>query len=532
MSEAPQMVRPSPNEKEIQGSLPLNRPNPLGSTEINIEQFFPSSTFRAGQREAIHQIYDAFFRRNKRIVVAELPTGVGKSYVAATFAKLFKSAHILTVQKILQSQYESTFSWMFSMKGRAAYSCLRAPTKTCAQGPCRLDKNLKDTFCPHKVAWITAHEKPFVIHNFDSFYYQNKAMPYQTRPLLVIDEAHQLENKYLSFMSFTISNQKNPLLVVPNLSNAKEYKTLIGSQLLETTQKIDFLENKNEMSLEESIMFDSLKELQTKLEIFLYKIDTTEYVVDFEDHKTYQAAIFRPLFVGDYIADTLLTKGECVLMLSATFLDKHFFCSSSGLKESEVEFIQIDSSFPVENRPIYRKYAGSMSYGKIEDTLPKSLEILKQILSKFPNKRGIIQTHSERIANYIKTYMSDESRLTFRKDYTTVEGMLEAHKIKENSFIVASGLREGIDLYDDLSRVQILMKVPYPDLGDKRTKRRKELDPSWYGVQTTLAFVQTLGRSIRSETDKAVTFILDESFEIFYRMNKRYIPRYIREAIK
>lgn len=191
----------------------------------------------------------------------------------------------------------------------------------------------------------------------------------------------------------------------------------------------------------------------------------------------------------------------------------------------------MDSYFPVRNRPIIRRYVGSMAFKEINDSLPKAVRALRAILDKFPDKRGIVQTHSERIANYIQQNLGYEPRLTFRRDYKTVDDMLVAHAAKEGSFIVASGLREGLDLTGDLSRVQVIMKVPYPDLGDKRTKRRKDLDASWYGVQTALSFVQMIGRSVRSSSDKALTYILDSSFEMFYRMNRRFIPRYIREAI-
>ena len=62
-------------------------------------------------------------------------------------------------------------------------------------------------------------------------------------------------------------------------------------------------------------------------------------------------------------------------------------------------------------------------------------------------------------------------------------------------------------------------------------KRRSELDKEWYGYMTTLMFVQGLGRSVRSATEKAITYILDAGFDDYYRRNRRFIPGYIKEAI-
>lgn len=74
--------------------------------------------------------------------------------------------------------------------------------------------------------------------------------------------------------------------------------------------------------------------------------------------------------------------------------------------------------------------------------------------------------------------------------------------------------------------------MPYPSLGDKLVKRKMELDERWYGWMTTVMFIQSLGRSVRSPKEKAVTYILDSGFGFFYKKNSRFIPDYIKESIK
>ncbi|MGH9984653.1 MAG: helicase C-terminal domain-containing protein, partial [Nitrososphaeraceae archaeon] len=77
----------------------------------------------------------------------------------------------------------------------------------------------------------------------------------------------------------------------------------------------------------------------------------------------------------------------------------------------------------------------------------------------------------------------------------------------EPTVLVSPSLYMGIDLKDDLSRLQIVTKVPYPDLGEKWIKAKlnsfddkKEVE-KWYAWQTLLRIVQVYGRSIRSRKD-------------------------------
>lgn len=90
--------------------------------------------------------------------------------------------------------------------------------------------------------------------------------------------------------------------------------------------------------------------------------------------------------------------------------------------------------------------------------------------------------------------------------------------------LLSPSMMEGVDLADDASRFQVLCKVPFPYLGDKVVKKRKSRDPKWYPFQTVKAVIQSMGRSIRNETDHATSYILDEDWEYFYQRNKALFP--------
>ena len=54
----------------------------------------------------------------------------------------------------------------------------------------------------------------------------------------------------------------------------------------------------------------------------------------------------------------------------------------------------------------------------------------------------------------------------------------------------------------------------------------------WYPLQTAKTIVLSVGRSVRSIDDTAVTYILDGDFDRFYDKNKNLFPKEFRDTIK
>jgi len=503
--------------------------------------FFAPPTYREGQKEMIEQI-ELAFSSGKRFIVFEGPTGSGKSQIARAFAFQANSTYIMTPLKILQTQYERDFPEMKIVKGRNAYRCLAPKGSTCDKGPCRIIKNYGHPDCPYQEARKQGLVAPVTIYNFDSFFYQNLYLSNEEREkrrrkLMILDEAHAIESKYLGFMRLIISN-KNQNFHIPEYQEIGEYDQFVRNQLLTCDERIAQLEEEfktlGTRSELDAFQLEHLRKLKFKLETYVANREgenPLEYVFKFENRGDYQKITFEPIFVRQFITQNLFPYAERFLLMSATILDHGIFCRNIGLDPNEVAFLQQENNFPAKHRPIVKQYVGKLSFRYINETLPKITDAIEEILKRHPDKKGIIQTHSEKIATYIKLNL-DNPRLTFNKDSHTPQEMLEIHKKKPGSFIVASGLREGLDLKGDLSEVQIFCKTPFPNLGDRRVQRRKDLQPGWYSYQTALMFIQALGRSVRSEKEKAITYILDKSFERFYLNHKKLFPSYIRETIE
>jgi Rad3-related DNA helicase len=224
-------------------------------------------------------------------------------------------------------------------------------------------------------------------------------------------------------------------------------------------------------------------------------------------------------------------------MMSATVLDANIVCDSLGIDRSEVAAYRMKSAFPVENRPIILNTVAKMVGGKsrMHEWAPKLLDATIKIANKYQQEKGIIHTHNFAIMDYIleNAPKNIAKRLLDQRKFGDKSEMLEHHAKTSNSIIIAPAMHEGVDLKDDLSRFQIICKVPYPNcFDDKQLARRVEIDRRYYNWLVALKIVQSYGRSIRSDTDYANTYVLDESFHKFIKDCDRMLPDWFKEAIQ
>ena len=90
---------------------------------------------------------------------------------------------------------------------------------------------------------------------------------------------------------------------------------------------------------------------------------------------------------------------------------------------------------------------------------------------------------------------------------------------KEPTVLVSSSLAEGVDLKDDLSRFQIIIKLPFANLQDVRIKKKSKMG-DWYLNNMFMKFVQQCGRSTRNIDDFSKTYVLDGSFWYWFHKAK------------
>jgi Rad3-related DNA helicase len=166
----------------------------------------------------------------------------------------------------------------------------------------------------------------------------------------------------------------------------------------------------------------------------------------------------------------------------------------------------------------------------IESTLPKLAKAVKEIIDSHSNEKGIIHCHTYKIANYLKNNIKS-SRLLIHNSENRDDILKKHVNAKLPTILLSPSMTEGVDLRGEFSRFQIVCKVPYPYLGDKLVKKRMHKWKKWYPLQTAKSIVQSVGRSIRSDDDHAVSYILDADWERFYSMNRSLFPEDFKKCL-
>jgi Rad3-related DNA helicase len=538
---------------------------------------------RDEQRRAIEFALDAFMVQGKRFVILELGTGCGKSAVGVTIARYLAEhggqtfveldgvkeettgSYFLTTQKILQAQYMDDFgqdsgrNLMRSLKSANNYSCRFYSDMRCSDAR-RLLKQLKTqllgtpfqqcctTSCPYTMDKQEFMAFSLGITNFSYFLAETMyAKQLQPRSLLVIDECHNIENELGKFVEVSFSERFAKQLGVKSPKNNLTETVLAW---IKGPYKKGVAKTKNELEKRLSSSFnasgtDGLGDLSKRFEAldkhlckvnrFIETYDPGNWVMNvaqpsFGDAKSGKKYEFKPVDVAEYGHEHLYRFGSRVLLMSATVVDKETFCATSGIDPADCAFLHIASPFPVQNRPIHYLGVGSMSKANIESTLPKVIGVVKDLLELHANDKGIIHCVNYRIARQLVDAIKSP-RLIIH-DSENREEMIEFHLSNtEPTVLVSPSMTEGVDLAGDASRFQILCKIPFPYLGDQVIQMRKARRPEWYPAATVRSIIQAFGRSIRNETDHAVSYILDSDWERFYGRNSAMFPPEFTEAL-
>jgi Rad3-related DNA helicase len=373
------------------------------------------------------------------------------------------------------------------------------------------------------------------------------------RKLLILDEAHTLESEVSTFKNFIINkeylNRFFPKLNLPenkplDVDTYVDFCTHLKERFYDYINKGESLvgndgDKKKAIDAGEKNLIDALA-FEKNLSVFLDDLKSnkdnwlvTNMVKNDNDNKISRIKM-EPLDVSNYFVD-IFDKGSVSLLMSATILSKDNLCKAVGLKKDQVKFIKIEESeFPVEHRPIYLMNVAWLSAKTMSESLPHIAKVIDNLLSVHKNDKGIIHTTSYSQLQFIKNNISKNNfvRLIETNPKLDRNDMILKHfESLKPTVLISPSMYLGIDLKDDLSRFQIIVKVPYPDLTDKKISVLKQRNPKWYEWNTILRLIQAYGRSIRNSEDYANTYILDSSISFLLKNGKDMIPKWFSEAI-
>ena len=542
---------------------------------------FPFDKPREGQFEVISEISKAIDDGYKYIVL-EAGTGTGKSVIAATLAKMYSPAFILTMTKQLQDQYLKDFEkeGFTLVKGRNNFFCKEKEIYSgedirCNHGTCKerfafrckhkfisleydADTTLERAFrnnywksdihCNYLEQKVDGINADVVIANYDYGMLElNYVHDFIKRKLLILDEAHNLENKIMSFIELEID--RNQL--------ESEVKIKVTNEEIENLHKIghsawiSFINNiikryekeskKQKVKLEtaskskkpdfEKTVKDLADELDDYERFISYmEEDAGNWILEDNDEFIY----FKPLKIDKYAKDYLFRFGEICLFMSATILDYKNFAKWLGLEVKDVKFIEVETPFELSKRPIDVSRSVDMKYQSLKRNAPKTIDFISEILDKHKNDKGLIHTVSYQCRDYLMKNINNPNRLISHSSNNRMKVLKEFEKSDEPLVLLSPSMNEGVDLPYDKCRFQIIYKMPFPPIKDKQVALRNSKDKHWYPYQTMMNLVQTYGRGMRAEDDYCQTYVIDNRLKGFVHnrpLFRRLVPKFFKEAI-
>ena len=517
---------------------------------------------------------------DNKFFLLNIPTGSGKSHIALMIAdymrnKVLKDTQvdIITAGKLLQDQYENTYEEIKSLRGKDNYDCIPYSC-SCEKGKefNKLNKSSCDN-CPYDEAKKAYIDSDVSLTNFHLYLINSiyaKGMERESK-LLIVDECDCIDTVMSDFISIKITETiikkfhfANEAEIIRKLKNEvtdietyveyiKYFLNEINCTMLEIekflssgrTEKNSDKRDKRNMKINAILDLESkdvkfmqlindLKQYTSKIDVFLkeYLQNKDNWILESiynEKLKTNELSL-EPIWASEYLQKYVWFKYDKIILLSGTILNKKLFSEFNGIDVDKSVYYSISSPFPVENRKIYYMPIGKMSFKKKTESFKKFIPILNKILKKYNDKKGIIHTNSFELSNWIEENIEND-RLIFHAS-SNKEEMLRLHFTSDKPTVfVSPSVGTGVSFDHDISRFQIIPKMPYPSLASAKNKKRNEQNSEWYIFKTVCNLMQICGRSIRSKTDYADTIIIDSCFGDVLRNSGDYFPQWFLDAV-
>lgn len=547
----------------------------LGGVTANdldyIQAHFPLKEARPAQLEAISFV-DEHIEKGFNDIVIAAPTGSGKTAIGAAIAfwashsTLIEGAapggYYLVTQKLLQDQIEKDFPKFkkagASLKSATEYHCDDKNTSCALAGKGSNEEGARKSKCsayntpdcPYSMAKQAFMANSMSVTNYPYFFTEKTFVKkFKKRRVLIADECHTLESQITGFIEINIGPKETSFMRrsevrLNELTSLELFREWIVNDYYErlewyaqSMETASFGSEGNTKKFEEEAAWSMalLARLTGSLQSMRSDPDNWVYWTEKDDEGNWRA-MAKPIDASLYFDSLIKEAAEVRIYLSAFPGDKKVFCRSLGLNPKHVAWLDMESDFPVDNRCIIPICVGSMSRRNVDESLPKVAESVYRIM-RSNDEKGLLHCNSYKLGENLLQALKQKdpataSRIIFPKNAEERDAAFASHAISTNgSVLLSPSMTEGYDFKEDLAEWQIILKVPYPSLGDKQVVAKKAKDPDWYALKTVMTIVQACGRIVRTPSDVGYTYILDADFHQLLNRYEFLFPKWWMEAL-
>jgi len=521
---------------------------------------------RPGQAEAVAKIKSAF-ERGVKTVFLDAPVGSGKSLINLLVARDMRGAYISTSQVILVNQYgaDTAQGAKFSrlaqtLYGRRNYPCTYLqslspedggrPYATASGAPCTYLPRWpvecpSYSVCPYYSAKRLAqgHLQTVTTMAYLLTGIRNglefPSSGWRERPLLIVDEAHGLAEELVRHFKAEIGPGTLPGFTRKWLSSPGDPRFQLIDALPAYIAKLHevlselYAESKLTPKIRDRIQ--RLRSAASSAEDILWKLNApgVEWVHTFDARSEKHS--WRALAVKNLMS-RFWTHFNGILLSSATFFGTEALRRDCGLPEPHSRVV-VQDTFDPARAPVRLLGAVHLAYKIQPLEIERVADAVTAVARAHPNERGVVHSNSYYLANAIRRELPADvrERLTSHDPLNrTRRYTLWRQDPSPTSIFFAVAMSQGIDLVGEMARWQVLVKVPFPSLGDIWVRRRlqEEDGQQWYSARTIVEVLQASGRIMRDAGDHGTTYVIDAQIDRLLDGGWPDLPEWFRRRVE
>lgn len=568
------------------------------SKRITIDEMvFPFENYRQGQRNLLVAVYQTI--NNKKKLFAQAPTGIGKTIsvlfpsIKALNSNNNSKIYYLTAKSSTKQMAEDTISKLLNRGLKLRTTIITAKEKICCNDTFNCDAEIcpyardyysrindvlltamkseymynrdyieklakKYTVCPFELSLELGYSSDVVVCDYNYYFdprvaFQREDFMDNTNDILLIDEAHNLEDRTRNMYSCELIKEKyyevyKEIKSVSFLDKdiQKSLKN-INSEFVSLKKEFDDTEERKNKLLSEvpSKLLKSLRSFVEKTEkwmndkkgynnekleelffesmffIKLSELYDENFCYYLEKGKTFMVKIF--LINTSDILSSILKNAYSSIFFSATLTPLRYYRQILGGNAEEDKLLLLDSPFSIDNFNLIVSGNLSMKYTLRDNNISKICEYIHATINnKLGNYIVFFPSYAylNKVCDIYETQYDD--KIIINSDSLQENEQLEILELfysKRNIvlFTVVGGVfSEGINLPYDMLIGSIVIGTGIPQISFERNLIKDFFDKKYncgydfaYKYPGFNKVLQSVGRVIRTEEDRGLALLID-----------------------